>query len=119
MQTGSQEIIIMSNILRICDLTVSFPHKTCFEDFSSIVYPGDHIAIIGSNGSGKSSLLRLIREVATDIRTAYIPQIITDFDSYSGGERFNKALSSAIADDPDLLLLDEPPGRGKQAQPNS
>jgi ATPase subunit of ABC transporter with duplicated ATPase domains len=98
----------MSNTLRFCDLTISFPHKTCFEGFSSIVYPGDHIAIIGRNGSGKSSLLKLIRDSAGSIRAAYIPQIITDFDSYSGGERFNKALSAALSEAPDLLLLDEP-----------
>jgi ATPase subunit of ABC transporter with duplicated ATPase domains len=98
----------MSNILRLCDLTVSFPHKTCFEEFSSIVYAGDHIAIIGRNGSGKSSLLRLIKDSARNINAAYIAQIITDFDTSSGGERFNKALSAALSDDPDLLLLDEP-----------
>jgi ATPase subunit of ABC transporter with duplicated ATPase domains len=27
---------------------------------------------------------------------------------YSRGERFNKALSAALADNPDLLLIDEP-----------
>jgi ATPase subunit of ABC transporter with duplicated ATPase domains len=98
----------MSNILRVCDLTVSFPHKTCFDGFSSIVYPGDRIAIIGRNGSGKSSLLRLIRNVAGAMNAAYIPQIITDYDSCSGGERFNRALSAALSEGPDLLLLDEP-----------
>jgi ATPase subunit of ABC transporter with duplicated ATPase domains len=74
---------IMSNILRLCGLTVSFPHKTCFEEFSSIVYAGDHIAIIGRNGSGKSSLLKLIKDSASDINAAYIPQIITDSDFIS------------------------------------
>ncbi|MDR2417367.1 MAG: ATP-binding cassette domain-containing protein [Holosporales bacterium] len=89
-------------------LSVSFPHKVCFEDFSAIITPGDRIAVIGRNGSGKSSLLKMIAACSSDVLFAYIPQIITDFPELSGGERFNKALSLALGQRPSLLLLDEP-----------
>lgn len=37
-----------------------------------------------------------------------MPQVIEDFTSSSGGERFNKALTEALSKDLNLLLLDEP-----------
>jgi ATPase subunit of ABC transporter with duplicated ATPase domains len=98
----------MSSVLRLRDLTLSYPHKACFDGFSGAVYPGDRIAIIGRNGSGKSSLLKIIENLAIDVKKSYISQIITEFESCSGGERFNKSLSAALANAPDLLLLDEP-----------
>lgn len=37
-----------------------------------------------------------------------MPQVIEAFDSFSGGQRFNKALTQALALDPSVLMLDEP-----------
>jgi ATPase subunit of ABC transporter with duplicated ATPase domains len=91
-------------VIKIEELSLSFPHKTCFENFSTIIYDGERIAIVGRNGSGKSSLLKIISEYNLDI--GYVPQIIWGYDSLSGGEKFNKALSQAINND--ILLLDEP-----------
>lgn len=34
--------------------------KTIIQDFSANIYPGDFIVLLGGNGSGKSSLLKLI-----------------------------------------------------------
>ncbi|MDR1907867.1 MAG: ATP-binding cassette domain-containing protein [Holosporales bacterium] len=96
----------MANTICINNFSLSFPHKVCFDDFSTKIPHGERIAIIGRNGSGKSSLLKMIAE--TDPTMAYIPQTITNFNNCSGGERFNKALSTALGSDPDALLLDEP-----------
>jgi ATPase subunit of ABC transporter with duplicated ATPase domains len=90
------------------DLSLSFPHKVCFENFSTAVHPGERIAIIGHNGSGKSHLMRLLMENATGAKVGYVPQIIEEHGVLSGGERFNKVLSDALSQDPDLLCLDEP-----------
>lgn len=104
--------------ISIQNLSLTFPDKICFEDFSTHIYPGDRIAIIGRNGSGKTSLLKILSQKieATEgfidfpisINIGYVEQTIESFDSLSGGQRFNKRLSEALANNPDILLLDEP-----------
>ena len=97
-------------MIQINNLTLSFPHKTCFEDFSANLHDGSRVAIIGRNGSGKSSLLHMLKDIATkqNMIVGYVAQVIEDFDNLSGGQRFNEALTAAIAPGPDILLLDEP-----------
>lgn len=99
-------------------LGLRFPHKTCFRDFSTTVNYGDRIAIIGNNGSGKSSLLtmlagHLVPEEGTiitpsELNCGFLAQVVLSFAEQSGGERLNKALSEALALKPNCLLLDEP-----------
>src|SRR5271170_6587360 len=95
----------------IKDLSLTFSHKTCFEGFNTNVTYGEKIAIIGRNGSGKSSLLNMLRNEITlpaDAVVAHVPQVIEDFHDLSGGQRLNKALSATLALQPNVLLLDEP-----------
>ncbi|MCA6070444.1 MAG: ATP-binding cassette domain-containing protein [Endomicrobium sp.] len=99
-------------------LSLSFQNKICFEDFSTQIQPASHTAIIGNNGTGKSSLLKIIKgDLAAsdgyiknnkDIVFGYVPQLIYEYKNLSGGEKFNKVLSVAFANCPDVLLLDEP-----------
>lgn len=90
------------------NLSLEFPHKTCFTDFNCIINHGDRIAIIGRNGGGKTSLLQMIKNITTNLNIGYVPQIIDHSDNLSGGQRFNKALTDALILDPDILMLDEP-----------
>ena len=108
---------MIDNPIIINNVSLKFPHKTCFEDFSAIIYSGSKIGIIGRNGSGKSGLLKMLAGqpesedgsiVAPDYSICYVPQVIESFNSLSWGQRFNKSLSAALATYPDLLLLDEP-----------
>ncbi|MCW8471414.1 ATP-binding cassette domain-containing protein [Fluoribacter gormanii] len=109
---------MMHQPIQFKNLCLSFPHKTCFVDFSGQISYGSRIAIIGRNGSGKSTLLkwlaRLLEPSDGDIRfpkelnIGYVPQVIEEFDSLSGGQRFHQLLTQALASDPDLLMLDEP-----------
>ena len=104
--------IILNNI------SLYFPNKICFEKFSTQIQPGSHIAIIGNNGSGKSSLLKIIAgkmpasegEILNNDNIVFgiVPQIIKEYEALSGGQKFNKALSAALSLRPDVLLLDEP-----------
>jgi len=108
----------MHKPIRFQDLSLYFPHKTCFADFSGQILYGSRIAIIGSNGQGKSTLLKILQGTYTryegnltlpdDLCLGYLPQKIDSFESLSGGERLNKALTEALSTYPNLLLLDEP-----------
>ncbi|MDR3256062.1 MAG: ATP-binding cassette domain-containing protein [Endomicrobium sp.] len=99
-------------------ISLYFPNKICFEDFSAQIQFGNRVAIIGNNGVGKSSLLKIIKgdlpasegEIQNnkDISFGYIPQLVYEYENLSGGEKFNKALSAALSNHPDLLMLDEP-----------
>ncbi len=71
----------------VCDgLSKSFGDKTLFTDLSLLIEGRERIALIGDNGTGKSTLIKLImQEEAPDsgylykgpsVRSAYLPQII-------------------------------------------
>ncbi len=105
-------------IINIQNLGVSFPHKVCFQDFSTYVYQGDRIGILGKNGCGKSTLLKILLHqyepsngeihCSSDLIFGYVPQVICDFATLSGGQRLNEALTKALSASPNILLLDEP-----------
>ena len=97
---------------------LSFPQKICFSNFSCQVHPGMRIAFVGRNGSGKSTLLHIIQglkspsegevHIPQDVIFGYVPQVIEDFATLSGGQRLNEALTQALASNPNIFLLDEP-----------
>ncbi len=108
----------MSRPIVLNNISLLVQNKTCFENFSATLHAGKHIAIMGMNGSGKSSLLTIIQglrapstgsvTIPQETLFGFVPQTVTEYPEMSGAERFNKALSSIIGLDPDVLLLDEP-----------
>ncbi len=109
---------MMHNPIQLHNLSLSFSHKTCFENVNAEIPYGSRIAIIGRNGSGKSSLLKLLYGAMTptsgqiflpdDACIAHVPQVIEELESLSGGERLNEKLTQALSLNPNILLLDEP-----------
>ncbi len=73
-------------VLEIHDLDKSFGEKTLFHGVEALVEGGERIALIGDNGTGKSTLLKILMgEEQADqgrfrfgptVRVAYLPQII-------------------------------------------
>ena len=50
----------MQTILSVQDLYFSFPTENIFSGISFNVYEKDRLAIIGANGTGKTTLIKLI-----------------------------------------------------------
>jgi ATPase subunit of ABC transporter with duplicated ATPase domains len=106
----------MQKIITINELNLQFGAKELITNFSQNIYAHERIAIIGRNGSGKSSLLKILAQEIHDnavqlqsgLQLAYVPQLSENNSTQSGGERFNSNLSQALASYPDVLLLDEP-----------
>ena len=77
---NGDEVLVME------DVEKSFGAKRLFSDLSLSVTGGERIALIGDNGTGKSTLLKLIMSQETPdrgflyqgpaVRTAYLPQIV-------------------------------------------
>lgn len=90
-------------------LSLRLPHKTCFDEFSTSIIHGQRIAIIGDNGSGKSSLLKMTEENVKklQIKYAFLDQFPA-CNKLSGGENFNYHYYQKIINDPTILFLDEP-----------
>lgn len=111
-------MIHMHTLLQLNNLSLSFSHKMCFEEFNANIPYGSRIALIGRNGSGKSTLLKMLAGIYSSfdgtitggkgLVIGYVPQHLNDQTSLSGGERFNKALTRALSNSPNFLLLDEP-----------
>lgn len=99
---------------------VSFilPERACFTGLSLSVHHGQRIAIIGNNGAGKSSVLKMLINhiepsagsihVPEGVRLGYVPQLIQEDVALSGGQTFNYFLSGVLHTMPNVLLLDEP-----------
>lgn len=52
-------------VLIFNDLSVGYPNKTMISDISFQINKGDHVAVIGPNGIGKSTLLKTIMKQLT------------------------------------------------------
>ncbi|WP_449432230.1 ATP-binding cassette domain-containing protein [Pseudomonas putida] len=105
-------------MIELRNVGLNHGRKVCFSDIDARIEWGQRIAIIGDNGSGKSSLLSLLQgslapsegqiERHGGLLIGYVQQVLDGESSLSGGQRVNQALTQALALGPDLLLLDEP-----------
>lgn len=104
--------------IKLNNVSLSFDNNVIFSNITTQINSNKKILIIGNNGSGKSSLLKIITEklkifsgnitIPKEVVIGYVPQTILNQKNLSGGQTFNKALSQALALQPNILCLDEP-----------
>ena len=97
------------------NIAKSYAATPVLDDVSLVVAPGDRVGIVGPNGIGKSTLLRVLagieqpdagRVLATGT-VGYLRQENVDA-ARSGGEATRSALHAVMRAEHDFLLLDEP-----------
>lgn len=113
-----RDVIMTHKPIHIENLSVSFLQKVCIEDLTMQIAYGDRIALIGRNGSGKSTFLKILAGLLTvpewmvsmpqDVQVGFVPQIPSCISALSGGEHFNQRFTEELRQNPNLLLLDEP-----------
>ncbi len=95
-------------MLSVNHLDIRYGEKHLFRDVSAVVYPGNRIGLVGVNGTGKTTLMKIMaRETATDDGTvncsklfsvAYLPQEAGVFDSgRTVYEEAEQSFGSALA----------------------
>jgi ATPase subunit of ABC transporter with duplicated ATPase domains len=91
-------------MLTVSDLSKSFNIQTLFEKITFSLNPGERVGLIGPNGCGKTTLLRILagREEPTsgsvhhpsDLRIGYLPQ---GFE-LDGGLNIRQVIGTAVGD---------------------
>jgi len=79
-------------VLTAQDLTFGWEKKSpLIQDFSLIVYPGDKVAIIGQNGKGKTTLLKLLNQnlIPDEGVVQMNPGVITGYFEQTNVESLN------------------------------
>ncbi|BDR61198.1 ATP-binding cassette domain-containing protein [Lactobacillus xylocopicola] len=107
--------------LKMTELRLEYQGEELFKVASLNVQEGQHVGLIGANGVGKTTLLKVLNEEAVvfnitgqirrNCQIVRVPQILT-YDEESGGEREKAAIITALRRlrqyPRGLLLLDEP-----------
>ncbi len=98
-------------LLQVADYRLAYDREL-LHDVNFSVNRGEKVAIVGANGTGKSSILRDLEKMlkAQDEKVACFAQIFDtqDGEKMSGGERNLKQLQEMAKTDAHVLLLDEP-----------
>lgn len=87
-------------------LTVEFAAKPLFENVNYVINPHDRIALVGKNGAGKSTMLKLLCglqkpssgtvSIPNECKIGYLPQVMKLQDNTSVREETRKAFSESV-----------------------
>lgn len=90
-------------MVSINNLTVEFSAKALFSNIGYVINPHDRIALVGKNGAGKSTMLKIIAGLQAptsgsisyprDMRIGYLPQQMQLTDTLSVVEEVKKAFA--------------------------
>ncbi len=88
-------------MISIRNLSVEFSAKTLLDNISYVINRRDRIALVGKNGAGKSTMLKIIAglqrptsgsvDAPSDITIGYLPQHMTTEDTCSVADEARKA----------------------------
>lgn len=104
-------------LMNLKEVKKQFASDPLFADVNLPIYDGDKIGIVGLNGSGKTTFLRMLAgedtdysgQIITHVETSYMPQLAFDESGHlSGGEYTKEKLFNALFKEAPLMLLDEP-----------
>ncbi len=91
-----------NDVMRIEGLSKRFDHLLLFENVSFEIKRGEHVAIIGDNGTGKTTLLKIINELLSpDTGTIYLGTNVEIgyYDQEHHVLHMDKTLFEEISDD--------------------
>ena len=90
-------------MISVNNLHIEFTAKTLFDNVSYVINPRDKIALVGKNGAGKSTMLKIIAGLqqptsgsvskSGDVTVGYLPQQMTLSDDTTVLEEASKAFS--------------------------
>lgn len=90
-------------MISINSLSVEFSAKSLFDNISYVINPRDKIALVGKNGAGKSTMLKIIAglqaptsgtvSVPKDVTVGYLPQQMVISDTLTVFEETRKAFA--------------------------
>ena len=90
-------------MISINNLSVEFSARSLFDNINYVINPRDRIALVGKNGAGKSTMLKIIAglqqptagtvSVPADVTIGYLPQQMKLQDSVTLSEEVRKAFS--------------------------
>ncbi len=103
-------------MLQISNLSFSYRNQPLLENLNLVLTDSDIVGIVGDNGTGKTTLLRLIaNELRPDNGSikatgeiGFLKQTQDDLEDKSGGERTQIRLAELFRQSPEIILLDEP-----------
>ncbi len=88
-------------MISIRNLSVEFSAKTLLDNISYVINRRDRIALVGKNGAGKSTMLKIIAglqrptsgsvDVPSGVTIGYLPQHMTTEDTCSVADEARKA----------------------------
>ncbi|MDE7388211.1 MAG: ATP-binding cassette domain-containing protein, partial [Muribaculaceae bacterium] len=90
-------------MIAIRNLSVEFSAKSLFDNINYVINRRDRIALVGKNGAGKSTMLKIIAglqrptsgsvDVPSGVSVGYLPQTMTTEDTCSVVDEARKAFS--------------------------
>ena len=117
-----------NDVLHVEALSKAFPGQTLFSDISFDIKRGERVALIGNNGTGKTTILKIINglieadagkfSLGSKVQIGYYDQehhvlhmgktIFQEISALSGGERGRVSLAKLMLSEANFLILDEP-----------